>query len=214
MSWRSILIILVLLFGAAGISGMQLGDWLVSRAPTTSPPPHATGQDADSVLDADGRPYVAQPPQPRLNGTLGVPEPHRAEWNIPMVSVLDKVKDPNVLVSRAKATPESMRLANRSNAAAAANARPDDIPPPPADIRDIRELRAALADDPGYPTAPPPQASRTGGGDWQSALRRELQVCADTMGFFERPSCAWAARRKYCEPNNAWGTSRDCPERR
>ncbi|CAM4222632.1 hypothetical protein [Kerstersia similis] len=214
MSWRSILIIIVLVLGAAGLAGMQLGDWLVSRAPTTAPPPHATGEDADNVLDADGRPYVAQPPQPRLDGTLGVPETHPAEWNVPMVSLLDTVNDPNVMVSRAKVTPESLQLVTRGASPLPADTRQDDTPPA-ADIRDIRDLRAALADDPGYPPVVAPSASHSSAtGDWQAALRRELQVCADTMGFFERPSCAWAARRKYCEPNNAWGTTRDCPERR
>ena len=50
-------------------------------------------------------------------------------------------------------------------------------------------------------------------GDWQLSLRQEIQAC-DSLSFFQRPSCAWAARRKYCEPNNAWGTIRECPERR
>ncbi|MCO7636870.1 hypothetical protein NJI34_08775 [Pseudomonas sp. S 311-6] len=213
MSWRSILIIIVLALAAAGFSGMQLGDWLVSRAPTTAPPPHATGADAENVLDADGRPYVAQPPQPRLDGTLGVPDTLAAEWDVPMVSLFDTVNDPNVMISREKATPESLRLLTHGASPLPSDTRQEADTPPPADIRDIQ---AALAGDPGYPpvASPNPAHPTSGAGNWQAALRRELQVCADTMGFFERPSCAWAARRKYCEPNNAWGTIRECPERR
>jgi vancomycin resistance protein YoaR len=45
---------------------------------------------------------------------------------------------------------------------------------------------------------------------WQNALRRELARCA-TRGFFERPACSWNARKRYCEPNRAWGTVSECP---
>ena len=34
---------------------------------------------------------------------------------------------------------------------------------------------------------------------WLDALKAELQRCA---GFFDRPDCAWAARRQYCEPKD------------
>lgn len=213
MSWRAILIIIVLALGAAGVSGMQLGDWLVSRAPAAAPPPHGDGQDDDPVLDANGRPYVAQPPQPRLDGTLGVPDTHTADWEVSMVSLFDTVNDPSVLISRESVTPESLKLIT-SGASALPPEDRNDI----ATV-DIRELAPYTAQQPiqpievpqmPHPTAPGPSA----GGNWQAALQHELQVCADTKGFFERPSCAWAARRKYCEPNNAWGTIRDCPERR
>ena len=42
------------------------------------------------------------------------------------------------------------------------------------------------------------------------AFQAALQACS-ALGFFDRPSCAWAARNKYCEPNNGWGRVRDCP---
>lgn len=213
MSWRAILIIIVVVIGAAGVSGTQLGDWLVSRAPTAAPPPHAAGPDEDTVLDADGRPYLAQPPQPRLNGTLGIPESHSTQWDVPMVSLFETVSDPSVLISREKATPESLQLVTSG-----ASPMPQETPPQ-APASSTEPVQPVYLDDPGYPTtvtpttvttpAPAPRQSQ----QWQAALRHELQVCADTMGFFERPSCAWAARRKYCEPNNAWGTIRECPER-
>ncbi|SSW66012.1 hypothetical protein [Achromobacter agilis] len=47
---------------------------------------------------------------------------------------------------------------------------------------------------------------------WLDALRGELALCAE-LGFFERPDCAWAARRQYCEPNRAWGMVKECPHR-
>lgn len=75
MSWRLLFATLLLALGASAWGGIQLGDWLVAHAPPAAPAP---GQDAAAsqqpVLDANGRPYVAQPPQPRIDGTLGVPD--------------------------------------------------------------------------------------------------------------------------------------------
>ncbi len=45
---------------------------------------------------------------------------------------------------------------------------------------------------------------------WVGALDRELARCAE-LGFFERPECAWAARKQYCEPNQGWGAVKECP---
>ncbi|ADP16048.1 hypothetical protein AXYL_02728 [Achromobacter xylosoxidans A8] len=47
---------------------------------------------------------------------------------------------------------------------------------------------------------------------WVEALKSELARCA-TLGFFERPDCAWAARKQFCEPNRAWGAIQECPNR-
>ncbi|MBD9379750.1 hypothetical protein IB258_00785 [Achromobacter sp. ACM02] len=47
---------------------------------------------------------------------------------------------------------------------------------------------------------------------WVEELKGELARCA-TLGFFDRPDCAWAARRQFCEPNSAWGTIKECPNR-
>lgn len=45
---------------------------------------------------------------------------------------------------------------------------------------------------------------------WVDALKDELARCARS-GFFERPDCAWAARKQFCEPNHGWGTVKECP---
>ncbi|GFN25864.1 hypothetical protein ADE_15620 [Achromobacter denitrificans] len=47
---------------------------------------------------------------------------------------------------------------------------------------------------------------------WLGELRRELARCAE-LGFFERPDCAWEARKQFCEPRRAWGTVQECPTR-
>ncbi|MEN4922742.1 hypothetical protein ABE485_28995 [Achromobacter spanius] len=45
---------------------------------------------------------------------------------------------------------------------------------------------------------------------WVGALREELARCAE-LGFFERPDCAWTARKQFCEPNQGWGAVKECP---
>lgn len=45
---------------------------------------------------------------------------------------------------------------------------------------------------------------------WVDALQGELDRCAQ-LGFFERPDCAWAARKQFCEPNHGWGSIQECP---
>lgn len=45
---------------------------------------------------------------------------------------------------------------------------------------------------------------------WVATLDIELAQCAE-LGFFERPECAWAARKQYCEPNQGWGKVKECP---
>lgn len=47
---------------------------------------------------------------------------------------------------------------------------------------------------------------------WLDALKGELARCAQ-LGFFERPDCAWEARKQFCEPHQAWGTVKECPSR-
>lgn len=45
---------------------------------------------------------------------------------------------------------------------------------------------------------------------WVDTLQGELARCAE-LGFFDRPDCAWEARRKFCEPNRGWGVVKECP---
>jgi hypothetical protein len=47
---------------------------------------------------------------------------------------------------------------------------------------------------------------------WVTALQTELAQCA-TLGFFDRPDCAWAARDQYCGANHGWGVVKECPAR-
>jgi hypothetical protein len=224
MSWRLLLATLLVALGIAAWGGIQLGDWLVAHAPRATPAPGQGSElSQEPVLDANGRPYVAQPPQPRIDGTLGVPDkPADTQWTVPTVSLFDIVTDPAVQISRDRiAIDEAHESAAHSNAA---------LPNAPSDIPTL-DLQAMGRSSPQGPsgqeqrssspsafmqtpprgapaTSPPP----VGAKGWQEALRRELAHCA-TQGFFERPTCAWNARNRYCEPNQAWGTIAECPRK-
>ena len=102
---------LLVALGASAWGGIQLGDWLVAHAPVAAPAPGQDGADGQQpVLDANGRPYVAQPPQPRIDGTLGVPDkPADREWAINTVSLFDSVSDPNVKLSRERISADQAR---------------------------------------------------------------------------------------------------------
>lgn len=215
MSWRVLFATLLLALGAAAWGGIQLGDWLVAHAPKASAAP---GQEAlasqEPILDADGRPYVAQPPQPRVDGSLGVPDkPGGSSWAVPMVSLFETTTDPSIQISRDSITAgEAQQLADAANV---------PLPTGDSDVTtlDIQGLPATTTATPpeqnGYALNTPPAATPSApapAGNWQDALRRDLAKCADA-GFFQRPTCSWNARNKYCGPNRAWGTIKECPPR-
>jgi len=234
MSWRLLFATLLVAVGAAAWGGLQLGDWLVAHAPQAAPAP---GQEENEwsqqpVLDANGRPYVAQPPQPRVDGTLGVPErPATPQWTIPTVSLFDTVTDPAVQISRENVTMDQARQIAENSDVPLPNGSSDvttlDLamdgqaaggPPAPQQ----GPIQAApgvglnqqplVAQSPGQAAMPQQPVQGAAPQDWQAALRHELAVCAD-KGFFERPSCSWNARNRYCAPNRAWGTIAECPPR-
>jgi len=226
MSWRLLLATLVVALGGAAWGGIQLGDWLVAHAPRAIPAP---GQESDlsqqPVLDANGRPYVAQPPQPRIDGTRGVPDkPADTQWTVPTVSLFDTVTDPAVQISRNRLSiDEAREIAAHSSTS---------LPTGPSDIAtlDLQTLggSSSVAQPEqaqganttagtlrvGTSMLAPPSVSAppAGAKGWQEALKRELAQCA-TQGFFERPTCSWNARNKYCEPNQAWGVIAECPRK-
>src|SRR5690606_4130389 len=90
-------------------------------------------------------------------------------------------------------------------------------------IADVGDLIAGLNKrtqpvqpiEPAQPDQPVAAAPAVVGGaqeNWQASLRQALRAC-EAASFFDRPSCSWAARNKYCTPNNAWGQIEDCPAR-
>ncbi|MCD0505052.1 hypothetical protein [Bordetella petrii] len=219
MSWRVLFATILLALGAAAWGGIQLGDWLVAHAPKAAPAPgQENSASKEPILDADGRPYVAQPPQPRVDGTLGVPDKPAGEtWTVSTVSLFDTNTDPSVRLSR-----DNISMDEARELAAAS-----DVPLPsgPSDVTtlDLQALPPTTntlppADQQAYVVNPPvTMPNNTAGpaqqqGAWQDALRSELAQCAN-KGFFERPTCSWNARNKYCGPNRGWGTIAECPQR-
>jgi len=209
MSWRSIFVILVLAAGASAWGGLHLGEWLVAHGPVATASSHHAPLVTVPVLDADGNPYTARPPQPLVDGRLAVPEaPPVIAWQIPESS-LDETKSNQVIaVATTSITMvEAQQIAGGGGATHFTG------------IADVGELMGNLNQGAPpiqpieAPDAPAPQTtSRPVGnsGAWQAQLRQDLQAC-DAESFFDRPSCAWAARNKYCTPNNAWGRVADCP---
>jgi hypothetical protein len=212
--------------GVSAWAGIQFGDWLVSHAPTAiRTPPNASHPDQEPILDADGRPYTAQPPQPRIDGTLGIPDrPTGTNWTVTTVSLFNTVKNPSVVISRHSITTNQARQLAATTRSALPSA-PNDVSTldlatqQRQSAQPYTQIHASrnVSQQPIIQSIdiPPPQqqaSAGTGQKGWQKTLRRELAQCADA-GFFQRPTCAWNARSKYCAPNQAWGTIPECPSR-
>lgn len=198
MSWRLIFAILLLTAGASAWGGLRLGDWLIANGPVqveqAVTPPELSDE---NLLGSDGKPYVASAPQPLANGRLGVPDmPPPVVWQVEDISLMD-------MPSKIALATTTISM-DQAIAIAAGESQFDDID-------DIINLTAGSHTQPiDIPDINTPQSNTTPDSSWQSQFQRELKAC-ENVGFFSRPSCAWAARNKYCEPNNAWGKIDGCP---
>jgi len=220
MSWRFIFAILVIALGASAWGGVRLGEWLVAHGPVKPEIKEAPPELSEvPVLGADGKPFVAIAPQPLVNGQLGVPEPPEPiPWEIepPTLAELQS-ETPIALATTTITLDQAIEIANANPHGLRGLADVGDLlgagqiaSLPPAQQGGQQFIQPVDITAP--PPPPPVSNSPQGGGNWEAALRRELQACSK-LGFFERPSCSWTARNKYCEPNNAWGHTRDCPEK-
>jgi len=214
MSWRLIFATLILAAAASAWGGLLLGEWLVAHGPAATATSHHAPLVTVPVLDADGRPYTAEPPQPLVDGRLAVPEdPPQIAWQIPESS-LDETKSNQVIAVSTTAITmvEAQQIAaggNTSNFTGIA-----DVGNLMGDVGRNNQGGLPLQPIETAPVAPPQptaQPLRSGSSNaWQALLRQDLQAC-EAESFFDRPSCAWAARNKYCTPNSAWGQVADCP---
>lgn len=206
MSWRLIIAILLLAAGASAWGGLRLGDWLIAHSPTQVqqiPDPADGPMSNTPVLDANGRPFIASAPQPLPDGRLGVPsQPPPVDWQLQTASLIDENR-PIALATTTITMDEAIALAAQD-------------PMNGSGLQGIADISALIhsqavqpIDVPPAPPAPNP-AGVQANGNWQAAFQDELRACT-ALGFFSRPSCAWAARNKYCEPNHAWGKVKDCP---
>lgn len=201
MSWRFLLILLLLAAGASAWGGVRLGEWLVAHGPATPVVAEQPELSDAPVLDADGRPFMAQPPQPLINGQQGIPMAVTdIPWHIDLDSLHEIKGNPNIAIATTSITmDEALQII------AAGNTDFQGI----ADVGDLG-LGAADFNNIAVQQAIPPPPSGGNSQEWKNSLSQELQACS-ALGFFDRPSCAWAARNRYCGPNNAWGRHRDCP---
>src|SRR3546814_11930099 len=81
MSWRFISVVLLIAIGVSAWGGVHLGDWLIAHGPEKVAYQNKATLPKVPVLDANGLPYVAQPPQPLVDGHFGVPNPPQStDW--------------------------------------------------------------------------------------------------------------------------------------
>lgn len=202
MSWRALILFLVLAIIASWQGGRHLGLWLVDQAPESIASASSSAEDRSQVLDADGKPLAPQPPQPRIDGTLGVPkEMEPVEWTITPV-----------IASRADANSynkdgEENEEGDEENS----ERRDSENNENKQDTGAVRTVDVG-ASDPGSSTARTASSPVNLVTTWQESLKKELAQC-NSVSFFKRPGCIQSAQSKYCGPNNAWGKISDCPDR-
>lgn len=209
MSWRLIFAFLLLAAGASAWGGLRLGDWLIAHGPAQiqMPAPHPE-LDQDNVLDVNGRPFVASAPQVLSNGRQGVPElPPPVDWKISQTTSLLESGRPIALATTTISMDEAIALASQNQLGGGLQG-----------IAQFGGLGGSQVVQPIDITVPPvaqapAEPATASDGQWQAAFQAELQAC-EAVGFFSRPSCAWAARNKYCEPNDAWGRVAGCPAKK
>jgi hypothetical protein len=207
MSWRLIFVFLLLSAGASAWGGLQLGDWLIAHGPAqiqSSQPVHPELSAKTPVLDADGKPFVASAPQPLSDGRLGVPQlSPPTDWHVQAESLMNENR-PIAMATTSISMDEAVALAQQQMNTGNGGLQ---------GIATVGNLGGQAIQPIDVTTAPPPPPATAGvrnDGNWQQAFATELKAC-ESRGFFSRPSCAWAARNKYCEPHHAWGKVEDCP---
>lgn len=214
MSWRVMFAILLVLAGASAWGGLRLGDWLVAHGPTAAAAPGRPELDPVEVLNADGRPFSQQPPQPLVNGQLAIPQGvEPVQWQIAESAAGDTLSSKVIAVSTSPIT-----MVEAKEIAAMGQTRLSGI----GDVGDLMTnlntqttgnvplQPVEMPDQPPPPPQTPINGAGSGQANWQAKLQNELQQCSEES-FFDRPSCVWSARNKYCTPNNAWGQIEECP---
>jgi hypothetical protein len=212
MSWRVLIIFLLLAAVASWQGGLQLGEWLLARAPESiSSASSSRSNSGEQILDANGKPFAAQPPQPRIDGTLGVPhESAPVEWTVTAVIAEQFDSDHELAAGGADLLSGIQDIATLD---VAGNTREQSASSTPSATGErggsagaVSPPRTSASLQPR--TVTPAAVTLT----WQQALRKDIEKC-DGAGFFQRPSCVQNTRNKFCTPNNAWGKTADCPAR-
>jgi len=195
MSWRVLIVFLMLAAVASWQGGVQLGNWLVTRAPDTV----ASVADKDYKTlqrDANGRLITAQPPQPRIDGTLGVPrELPLIEWAIEAVTADDFETDPNRMKVEGDDDDDEGKVREGSETADARRLAQDSFQRSDSTttVSNTQPTTSGSAQRPAAPPVPPGITVTV--ISWQQSLKQELEQCTK-VGFFQRPTCLQTARTK------------------
>jgi hypothetical protein len=228
MSWRALTVFLLLATVASVQGGIQLGEYLISRAPDSIAASSRPRESNDQLLDADGKPFTAQPPQPRVDGTLGSPREHAAiNWHInpslanPLNNKSNAIKVPTETHTRPEQTEDDLEKMDPDLFAAEKNLTGGQNDVATLDIANPKQ-NSSVSGGRIYPSkedtfansTPPAIASepRPAPLSWQQNFKSELDQCA-SQGFFQRPSCIQNTRNRHCASNQAWGNHPDCPAR-
>src|SRR5690625_5097955 len=217
MSWRAIFIALLFMAAASAWAGLQLGEWLVAYGPTITNAPDDNRFTIQSLLDADGKPFTPAPPQPLVDGRLAIPQaPAPIDWDVADKSLIESEEPLLIAVATTSITMHQAQQISGSGPTtnggllgiADAGALMDSLNQGSAMPLQPIEMPEQLNNQPviNNNAAPAPR------GNWQAELQQALKAC-EAESFFDRPSCAWTARNRYCTPNNAWGQIQECPER-
>ncbi|AIL32036.1 hypothetical protein [Basilea psittacipulmonis] len=184
MSWRSITFILIVLAILAVMAGVPLGEKLGRNVPTKSNLADTTANDLNPAVSANGLPIMHQPPQPLMDGTMGVPK------TLPIVDW--RIDPDNRTQADTAALSSSSIQFNFVQGSTATNiAHTEDV-----ETIDHNRFKVDVMDS---------QAPL-----WVSSFKRAMSECR-AKGFNERPACIREVRQLYCGANHAWGEVEDCP---
>jgi len=190
------------------VVGVLFGLWLSWNAPVDraaeAPVPVAQGRPGEAPVAAvDQQTYLPEPPQPRMDGTRGVPSrPVRPNAPIPMVSAADEPQ-PDTLLSTI--APDLQEV----NPGSPLPAHLSEVPPSQAPRTIVQpsspQVATVVAGANGEAAA-----GAAGQEPWLQSLRAELAGCA-SQGAVGRVICSEKARWKYCNTDNRWGRVAECP---
>lgn len=204
--WARISIFLVAALIAATAGGAWMGYVLNQQAPRS---PTAAAADAvtTQAIQGQGDNAIPEPPQPRVDGSLGVPvrTPALQMDSVPMVSILE---DENLNIAASAAAPAGQddleALLRRADNFPIPGLDPV-APQPPAQAPQRAELPPELA----FAVALPADAPAPGPA-WRETLRASLARC-DTQRYFSKRECEQRLRIQHCDPNSGWGQVPECP---
>jgi hypothetical protein len=202
---------------ALALIGILLGVWLSWHAPVdpvveeTTPPAQVRPGDAP-IAAADAQTFVPEPPQPRLDGSRGVPaQPVPAAPPVPMVSALSQ-HDPEVSLSTVAPDEDALRQQYQQGTPQS----PTLVTSAPSQVTTVdapsdgRGAEGRSPDGRGASPSAPVAQNDTQDAAWVQTLRADIGKCS-SQGLVSRVICTEQARWRNCGPNNGWGKIPECP---